>query len=326
MNRTEVLEKLAPIMDVQTREIEHKPKTRIIVTPDDVILHPGSGGHTLNIDQNGFRSLMEYTGIPGGVSSYVSKDTLGRIATELLGHKEKYAVILKEDKVTAFARVGQHHYVRAERVLAAVEHGIGNSFDYHKVLVSPGTYIASLEVTGEKQQAVAKGDLIQAGALVQFSPIGTIQPLVQSYALRLMCTNGATSRDVLEEFKFGHGEGDDIWQWFRQSVRAAYRSVEKIVTRWQAMISELIPDADRAAVLNALIKEARVPKEIAAAIQAKALQEPPRTAYDMMNLMTWASSHLIEAPRDIRRAQIAAATFADVTEHRRICPVCNRSR
>jgi hypothetical protein len=43
-----------------------------------------------------------------------------------------------------------------------------------------------LEVVGEKTEA---------GVLVRFSPLNILNPGVQAYALRLECTNGATSQN-----------------------------------------------------------------------------------------------------------------------------------
>ena len=85
---------------------------------------------------------------------------------------------------------------------------------------------------------MSRGDLIQAGAQVTFSLIGTVDPLVQSYVVCLACTNGMTSNTVIREFHFsGGGEGDNIWQWFRRSVRAACGSLDRIVVRYRQMMN-----------------------------------------------------------------------------------------
>lgn len=167
---------------------------------------------------------------------------------------------------------------------------------------------------------------MQAGALVSFSPINTIKPLVQSFVLRMVCTNGMSSKTVLAEFVDGHGEGDDVWQWFRQSVRAAYQSIGKVVDRYQAMVRERIPADQRAGMLEEILRQAGITGKEAEAVRAQAIQDPPRNTYDMMNLITWASSHIIRSPERIQRALNASATFTSESQHATICPLCQTRR
>jgi len=183
-----------------------------------------------------------------------------------------------------------------------------------------------LQVVGAKEAAVRRGDLVRAGALVQFSPINTIQPVVQSYVLRLMCTNGVSTKTVLAEFTGGHGEGDDVWQWFRQSVRAAGQALGAIVNRYQQMIKERIPADQRASMLEALLRQAGITGRDAEVVRAQAIEQPPRNTYELLNLVTWASSHIISEPKNIQRALNATATFTDETEHASVCPLCHARR
>ena len=322
MNRQEVLEQMAPIMDLRVRDVEHGPHTRVQVTPDMVAFRPGSG-RSYEVHPDGVRSMANFVGFPAHLASELRPDTVARVATELLARKGEYAVLMKEDVITGFAKRSQMRSISPERALATIERSIRGA-DFHRVLLLPN-HAVQLETVGERQRPVVAGDLVQAGAMVAFSPIGTIQPLVQSYVLRLMCTNGVTSTDVLQEFHFG-GEGDDVWHFFREAVRDAYRAVDRITARWRQMIEEQISPADRAMVLEAMLKEAGIRKEDAEVVRAWALAEPPQTSYDIMNLITRASSHLLEEPSNVIRAQRAVARFAEETEHRRICPVCRRSR
>jgi len=206
--------------------------------------------------------------------------------------------------------------------LSTIERAIPRC-DYHRVTVLPNC-AATLEIIGARQEAVRRGDMVRAGAMISFSPINTIFPMVQSYVLRLVCTNGATSKTVLTQFTGGAGEGDDIWQWFRQSVQAACRALGQVVERYRQMIQERIPAEQRAAMLEELLRQAGITGKEAEAVRAQAIQEPPRNAYDMMNLITWASSHIIRSPERIQRALNAGATFTSESQHATICPLCRR--
>ena len=322
MNRTEVLEQMAPLTDLRVREVEHTPRTRVMVTPEAVLIRPTQSGRFLPMAVEGIRDMAKFSGFPQDLAMELSPDTFGRVATELLARKGRYSLLLRQDMVVGFARAGLYRPLDPERVLRTVEQGIGET-DFQRVHVAPDRSV-SVEVIGQNEGAVTKGDLVRGGAMVAWSPIGVVDPLVQSYVVRLVCTNGATSTDMVSQYHYG-GDGDDVWQWFRESARNAYRSMNKVIDRWRQMRAVPIPAADRAMVLEAMLKKAGIRTEVAEAVRARALAEPPRTPYDIMNLITWASSHLLEAPAEVRRAQQAAASFAEETEHRRICPVCHRA-
>jgi len=327
MNRTEVLERMEPILNTQVRTMEHNPRTRVIVTPDMVTLRPGGGQHHLEMTTGGVQSLATFVGLPFNLAAKLRPETFGTVATELLGRKNRYSLMIKEGAVTAVAKPTEFHSLNPTRVLTAIEGGI-KGIEYHRLLILDN-FVASLELIGERREPVVRGDLIQAGAQVTFSPIGTVDPIVQSYALRLVCTNGATSNTILREFHYsggGGGEGDDIWQWFRSSARDAYNSLSRIVERYRRMMDEQIPADQRAMMLEAMLREAKITGEDANAIRALAIENPPQTSYDLMNLLTNATSHLIEDPRRVRRAQNTVASYTSETEHARVCPVCHSRR
>ena len=234
--------------------------------------------------------------------------------------------MVKDGAVTAVTKRGEYRTINPSRALQAVERGIPG-VEFHRVLLLDNL-VASLEVVGDRRQAVARGDLIQAGAQVTFSPIGTVNPMVQSYVLRLACTNGMTSNSILREFSFGGGggEGDDIWQWFRRSVRSAYNALDGIVARYRQMMDEQVPSDQRAQLLEAMIRAAKISGKDAETVRAMAIDNPPENSYQMMNLITYASSHVIERPQRVRQAQLAVADYTHAQEHARICPVCHAQR
>jgi hypothetical protein len=266
--------------------------------------------------------MTNFVGLPHKVCGELSADTFGRVVTELLGRKERYNLLLDNGEVQNFGEYRGIRNLPVDRVLSVVEHGMPHC-DYHRVSIF-ANHSAMLEVVGIEQEAVRRGDLMRAGALICFSPINTIKPLVQSYVLRMVCTNGVSSKIVLAEFT--GGEGDDVWQFFRQSVRAAYQSMGAIVNRYRDMIRERVPADQRASMLEELLRRAGITGKEAEAVRAQAIQEPPRNSYDMMNLLTWASSHIVRSPEKIQRALNAGATFTSESQHATICPLCQTRR
>lgn len=92
------------------------------------------------------------------------------------------------------------------------------------------------------------------------------------------------------------------------------------------MTEEQIPADQRAMMLEAMLKEAKITGEDANAVRALAIDNPPQTSYDMMNLLSNASSHLLEDPNRVRRAQNTVASYTSETEHARVCPICHSRR
>ena len=314
MNRTEVLERMEPILDTQVRTMEHNPRARVTVTPEMVTLRPGGGQRHLEMTTGGVQSLANFVGLPWNLAAKLRPETFGTVATELLGRQHRYALMIKEGAVTAVAKPTEFRSLNPNRVLSAIEGGI-RGIEYHRVLILDN-FVVSLELIGERREPVVAGDLIQAGAQVSFSPIGTVDPIVQSYALRLVCTNGMTNNTVLREFHYGGGGGGGD----------AYNSLHRVVERYHRMMDEEIPADQRALMLEAMLREAKISGEEANAIRAMAIENPPETSYDLMNLLTNATSHLLEDPRRVRRAQNAIASYTSETEHARVCPVCHARR
>ena len=79
-------------------------------------------------------------------------------------------------------------------------------------------------------------------------------------------------------------------------------------------------------ILTALLKEAGFAKQTVEAVRARALEEVPGTMYDMLQLVTWGSSHVERDAVRVIRAQRAAGRFHAAETHDRMCPTCRRTR
>lgn len=321
MNREQVMELLAPVAGVTIRDVEHGNRGRVMVGTETMALRPGQG-RTYEVDTEAIPAVVGFAGVPTSLTKLISSDTLGRVLTECMRQRERYGLVLQDNRVVGITKYRERIPVPLERLLNTVEHAVPQT-EFQRALTLP-EHVVSLETVGIQEQAVRPGDLVRAGTRIVFSPIGTVLPTVQSYALRLECTNGATTNDVVRSY--GYGEGDNLWQWFRHSIRRAYNAIGPIIARWQRMIEENIPPADRAMVIEGLIKQAKLGKQEADTVRSIALQDPPENAYDALNLITYATSHVVEDPVRIMRAQRVAAEYDAETTHRRICPVCRRER
>lgn len=324
MNKSEVMEQLGHITQLRVRDIEHTPRTRVTVASDGetMSLRPNYG-QPIVIPPASIAKLLGYAGVPSGVAKRLTPDTLGRAVTECLGAQERYGLVLRGNEMTDIVKPGERHGINAERVLNTVERVIPD-VDFHRInLLSP--HKVNLEMVGVQERPVVKGDLVRAGVSLTFSPIGIEVPEVQAFALRLACTNGATALDSLSRYNYegeGNGNGGSFYPWLNRSIREAYGALGSIVERWKQMREEGISPTDRAAVLEALIRQSKLPIAVANEVRAMAMAEPPQNNYDAFNLLTWASSHRLEGAQ-VAHAQRIGAQFASETGHRRICPVCH---
>lgn len=327
MNRTDVMEVIQPLTGYQTRSVA-PGAARVGIDQDRVWLRPSPRAQALEVAADGIKPLLSRIGLAEDVVRRLQPATFARVATESLAH-QGHSLLVQDGRVVDLAPPNRFLRVDPERAITAVERGIRGEVDFHRILTLPHQTV-QLEMVGVQEQPVSRGDLVRAGVMVRFSTTGAVTPMVQSYALRLTCTNGATSMDVMQEFSYGGrsgtGEGDDIWQWFRDSSRQAYASLGRIIARWQQMREEQLPAGDRAFVLTALLREAGIGRAEAEAVRAEALRNPPQNSYEMLQLLTWAASHVVERPQNIVRAQRAAASFSSTTEHHRLCPTCQTVR
>ncbi len=327
MERNQVLETLGTMADMRVRNIDHSPTTRVTVSADGEAMSFRAGrAQALMIPKSSVPTVLKYTGITPKLADRLEPKTLGTVVTEMLAHKNQYAVVTQDGEITDFVKRGERIGMNPAKVLDNIERALPD-VDYHRVNCLT-LHDARLEILGVNERAVSKGDLIRAGISVNFSPIGVVSPSVQAYALRLTCTNGATSLSSLSQYNYGgggnggNGGGDgNVWNWLRNSARNAYGSIDNIVTSYQEMMRENITPADRSAVIEGLIREARLPAEVAAEVRTRAMAEPPQNSYDAMNLISWASSHRLTGSL-ADHAQRVVANYSNEAEHRRVCPVC----
>lgn len=328
MNRDAVMERLEPMLKTTVREVEHGAGTQVLVEPHSVSIRPTRGARLLEVTPNAIKSLSKVAGMPEAMSNHLTPRTCSNALSELLSDKKRYSLILKDGAVVDVVSKTESMPINTERLLNTIDKVIPD-VDYHRILTLPHM-VTSLEVIGEKRQPVVRGDLVQAGTNIVFSPIGTVAPTVQAYCLRLACTNGATSNDVLREFVRGGGgggggggEGDDIWQWFRRAVRQSYNAIDSIAGQYREMVGQGVAPEHRAHILEAMIRDAKLPPEAADAVRAMAIESPPTNRYDIHNLITNAASHLVGEPDQVRRAQRTAADFAGEVTNTRECPMCH---
>ena len=171
------------------------------------------------------------------------------------------------------------------------------------------------------------GDPFRAGVHIHTNPMGLSAPEIEPFTYRLVCLNGAVHTQYLHDaWGRGFGEGDELWQWFRDGLQASDMAVGNIMGKYAEMIGETIEPNARAAVVEGYARQARLGNEDKQALREQAMNEPPRNMYDLFNLATATATHrghktLAEMLNHQRRATVNTTT-ADAHGH--YCPTCKR--
>ncbi len=332
MDRNAVLEKLQPYEDIRPREVTATARVEVADTPSGFAFKPTRGARLIDIGEAGLPALYKRTGIPNTLANRVSNETVAKLATEVLTTQGEHSVLVNNGEAVDFADSSKYRRIPADRMLANIERGIpaDGSVEYTRLLHLPNQTV-QLEVVGPAELAVARGDIIRPGVNVRFSSTGLTAPEISPHNLRLICTNGLTSYGMGQSYSFTGGEGEgngngngNLWNWVRRTVRDTYRQVP--IDRFREMEQTPVSDEERVQMVEALIRRQRLNSSAAAAVRARALQFPPQNIWEVFNLGTWASSHLIPdtEPRQVIRAQVAASDFVTEDTHSRVCPTCNR--
>jgi len=328
MDRNQVIEIVGQQMPpVRLHQVGNPSRTRVMVDGRSLAIRAG-GSQSRPVSPDGVPKVLKFMGLPKAVAARLQTRTLQSTATDLLTSSPPFSMVTDlEGQVTDLVKADRPP-LAIERVVQEAEEAV-TGLDFHRVHVLE-PHVVRLECVGSQERPVHRGDLIKAGALLHFSPLGTVEPVVQSYGLRLICTNGQVAEEVIETFKRqrggGGGEGDELWQWFRESIRQAYGSIGQVVDRYQALEGQRITPRDRAMALEGLLHQAGIQGEMAEAVRAHALEHPPRNEYDLLNILTYATSHILEDPTGIARAQRTAGEFTSEEQHRRRCPTCRHDR
>ncbi len=328
MDKTAVLEQIGDLGNLKARVINGDFRVKHSQAEGTFSIKPSPHGKPLMVLPSGVESVLRFAGIGDKLSGRLSSSTLAGVVEESLkGMKDgAFSALTDNGNIIDLAPARDYRTVDSERVLDNIARGIKDDVEFNRVLKLPN-HTVQVQTLGVEERAVAVDDIVRAGTLTQWSPIGVTAPLVQAFDVRLVCTNGMTHMDVLEEFAFvgsgGGGEGDNIWQWFRQASRRAYQAIGPVTERYQQLMAEEVTAEDRAAVINALLKSMRANKEVTDAVNARALEAPPTNSWEVLNLGTWATTHAMVEPAHILRGQRALTEYVNEDTHSRTCPTCN---
>lgn len=122
--------------------------------------------------------LLSRMGVPKRLYETLTIGTTELVAEELFPAVEPFVMVTKDNVGTALIESASHLPVHPDIVLGAIDNALPDA-ELARVMAVKDDCYARLEVIGAQEEAVVPGDLVRAGVMVNFSPIGTIEPAVQ---------------------------------------------------------------------------------------------------------------------------------------------------
>ena len=292
-------------------------------------------------DPEAMKSMAEFAGISQDMAKKFPQELVTPLVSYGIKLRDGVVVVADEDNriVNVQDRSKLQPIMPAEAVL---EHMLAQwpevKFKDAQMGASYGTDIVAITHDEERrleelvqpglhQFLPSGGDPFRAGVHIHTNPMGLSAPEIEPFTYRLICLNGAVHTQYLHDaWGRGFGEGDEVWQWFRDGLQASDMAVGNIMGKYAEMIGETIEPNARAAVVEGYARQARLGNEDKQALREQAMNEPPRNMYDLFNLATATATHrghksLQEMLNHQRRAT-ANTTTADAHGH--YCPTCKR--
>ena len=238
--------------------------------------------------------------------------------TMLLNHffeKMSYSfpsIVLQNSNVVSFVGAGTE-LLDISGVVGTVFNSVPSA-DVDRVILDQN-WINLYVSTPERQEAVVKGDVINGGALLRFSPYAG-KPEIMPYLLRLVCTNGLTKVETSTRFTASYGR--DLYEWIAEKLPIACESVFDEVKIYRRMRGVRMNGNTSSFLSHAI---GSLPNSVQQTIRDLVMDERPETLYDMMNLITYYASHEVEDPSMI---SMLMATGGEISAHYDICPSCHR--
>ena len=292
-------------------------------------------------DPEAMKSMAEFAGISQDMAKKFPQELVTPLVSYGIKLRDGVVVVADEDNriVNVQDRSKLQPIMPAEAVL---EHMLAQwpevKFKDAQIGASYGTDIVAITHDEERrleelvqpglhQFLPSGGDPFRAGVHIHTNPMGLSAPEIEPFTYRLVCLNGAVHTQYLHDaWGRGFGEGDEVWQWFRDGLQASDMAVGNIMGKYAEMIGETIEPNARAAVVEGYARQARLGNEDKQALREQAMNEPPRNMYDLFNLATATATHrghktLQEMLNHQRRATVNTTT-ADAHGH--YCPTCKR--
>ena len=292
-----------------------------------------AGGRRFELKDAGLERLCKRLGAPAHYLSSLDATVASPVLQYHLERgdlgKGRITLVSRNGTFVAFRRIDLTR-LAAEEVIRAVASGIGNDTEklyVGKVAVSSDAFELDL-LCEEVSEEVRPGDIVRAGVRVTHSLIGEYATQIESYLLRLLCSNGMTHREcagrrAVRTRRLAADHPDARRLQVAQIGRLTADVWGKLAEKLAAFRSLREEQIDVPAFLECWLGRARLSARNLMPILRQAWQEEGRetTAYGAVNALTRVATHNVDLP--VRQRQILSR-LAGLVSFRglHICPRC----
>ena len=236
-------------------------------------------------------------------------------------------IITRDDRFVAFGRSDLHRLDGAD-VLEAIRTGVGQELIVHDLRFDEDEYRADLIATDAGEE-VAPGDVLRYGIRVTHSSLGEYATQIETYILRLICTNGLTHRECVSRraartrrLGIDHPDAARLQvEQIRRLARSSWTSLAAKIRAIRALREERVDDVD--GVLTRWLERARLsPRNLLPPLREAWREEGAEaTSYGVMNALTRVATHnpgLSSRMRGVLSGLAGVLAF----RHEHICPRC----
>ena len=271
-----------------------------------------------------FVGLGRLLGVPGaaGLFRKTPVSLLTPIVQHYSGNSDELIVTggVMHDGEIGFVRRGVRDMVPMADVMDMVESKIGGHTPVHHASFSPDFTRFSV-LTAENPNEVRQGDPVRFGITITNTMTPRQNLDIAAYTHRLVCTNGAVS--VSNTYRYKSGGDDDHNDWLETAIDQAIDAANLEFARLEQM-SQIILEGHISTYMLTAKKEFKIPTSAEKQVWKAIMDNPPRTLYDLYNIVTDVASNSHDARMNPRFASRLMRSASLMTTHQELCESCMR--
>ena len=334
------LERLQMPQGLEAKTVTVAKRPRFTYTQNGFVLTLNPRVSLPLLTETVLENVLEVAGIPKGLAKKTPEKLIAPLVEYHLGRLDKVRVISDARGLVGLAPTDKTHPIFSpEKTLAALQKQFPGVL-HQQALLDDRFNINLLTITSDQRHKLEEhlapgthsslpdgGDPFMGGAHIRVNALGLEAPLIEPYMVRLVCTNGAIHAEYISgRGDKGYGEGDEIWQWFRDGMTAAAGAITPIMNTYSNMLGHEIPEGEqRMLAVEGMIRQTRLPRDMAQAVRDSAIANPPKTMYDLFNMLTEVSTHHTKGLENQVKYMRRAGEQATPDQMALYCPTCHRN-
>lgn len=262
-------------------------------------------GETNTITRSSFVQLIHFLGIQWeSVKALEPTAVLNDVSNRLKGHSGQFMLRIKDGVIQAVLSPGYTPIDNADVLRSAIR-----SLDLSNTLVT--FFRGNMRITGTSDGVSlqpAVGDIVSGGLELVNNELGKGVLSVNSFLLRLVCTNGAVVPSQAQEAKFVHRgwEREGLIRHIGEAGSEAVSRVKGLDDALKRMVETRLGDREHSRLLRTVAE----PLGKRGLEEFRTAMSPDSTLYDAYNHLTAVSQRRSLGPR--RELEVIAGTLLHV--------------